>query len=108
MRTRIFTGRLRRVALLGTLGVTLAFLAVPLIGASSASAYPGFTVSVTCTATNGQSGSKAIWDWMQGGVGGTIVASGTVWVPSHSRKWYQQRHGQRNPAGQRGHPVVHG
>ena len=82
MRTRIFTGRLRRVALLRTLGVTLAFLAVPFIGASSASAYPGFIVSVTCTATNGQSGSKAIWDWMQGGVGGTIVASGSVWCPA--------------------------
>ena len=41
MRTRIFTGRPRRVALLRTLGVTLALLAVPFIGASSASAYPG-------------------------------------------------------------------
>ena len=43
MRTRIFTGRLRRVAWLGTLGALLAFLAVPFLGASSASAYPGFT-----------------------------------------------------------------
>ena len=52
MRARIFTGRLRRAALLGMLGATLAVLTVPFIGASGASAYPGFTVSVTCTATN--------------------------------------------------------
>jgi hypothetical protein len=38
MRTRIFTGRLRPVAWLGTLGALLAFLAVPFVGASSASA----------------------------------------------------------------------
>src|SRR5215472_4521242 len=79
MRTRIFTGRLRRVALLGTLGALLAFLAVPLIGASSASAYPGFTVSVTCTATNGQLGSQATWEWWQGG---TLVAIGSVRCPA--------------------------
>jgi hypothetical protein len=83
MRTRIFTGRLRRVAWLGTLGASLAVLAVPFLGASSASAYPGFTVSVTCTATNGQSGSSATWEWWQGGVGGggTLLAIGTVRCP---------------------------
>jgi len=74
MRTRIFTGRLRRVAWLGTLGALLAVLAVPFIGASSAAAYPGFTVSVTCTATNSQSGSQLLWDWYQGGA---ITGSGT-------------------------------
>ena len=79
MRTRIFTGRLRRVAWLGTLGALLAFLAVPFIGASSASAYPGFTVSVTCTATNGQSGSQATWEWWQGG---TLLAIGSVSCPA--------------------------
>jgi hypothetical protein len=78
MRTRIFTGRLRRVAWLGTLGALLAFLAVPFIGVSSASAYPGFTVSVTCTATNGQSGSQATWEWWQGG---TLLAIGSVRCP---------------------------
>ena len=82
MRTRIFTGRLRRVAWLGTLGALLAFLAVPFIGASSASAYPGFTVSVTCTATNGQTGSQFLWDWWQGGAGGTLLASGSVRCPA--------------------------
>jgi hypothetical protein len=81
MRTRIFTGRLRRVAWLGTLGTLLAFLAVPFIGASSASAYPGFTVSVTCTATNGQSGSQATWEWWQGGTSGTLLAIGSVRCP---------------------------
>jgi len=83
MRARIFTGRLRRVALLGMLGATLAVLTVPFIGASGASAYPGFTVSVTCTATNGLSGSKATWEWWQGGDGGggTLVAIGDVWCP---------------------------
>jgi hypothetical protein len=82
MRTRIFTGRLRRVAWLGTLGALLAFLAVPFIGASSASAYPGFTVSVTCTATNGQSGSQFSWEWWQGGAGsGTLLAQGNVRCP---------------------------
>ena len=81
MRTRIFTGRLRRAAWLGTLAALLAVLAVPVIGASSASAYPGFTVSVTCTATNGQSGSQFLWDWWQGGAGGTLVASGSVRCP---------------------------
>ena len=29
-------------------------------------------------------------------------------MASHNRKWYQQCHGQRNPAGQRGHPGVPG
>ena len=81
MPTRIFTGRLRRAAWLGTLAALLAVLAVPVIGASSASAYPGFTVSVTCTATNGQSGSQFLWDWWQGGAGGTLVASGSVRCP---------------------------
>ena len=83
MRTRIFTGRLRRVVWLGTLGALLAFLAVPFLGAPGASAYPGFTVSVTCTATNGQSGSQATWEWWQGGVGGTgtLVAIGSVRCP---------------------------
>lgn len=81
MRPRIITGRLRRVAWLGTLGAMLAFLAVPFIGASSASAYPGFTVSVTCTATNGQSGSQATWEWWQGGVNGTLLAIGGVTCP---------------------------
>lgn len=83
MRPRIFTGRLRRVARLGTVGVMLAFLAVPFIGASSASAYPGFTVSVTCTATNGQSGSQVIWEWWQGGVGGNgkLLATDSVRCP---------------------------
>jgi hypothetical protein len=79
MRARIFTGRLRRVALLGTLAALLASLAVPFIGASSASAYPGFTASVTCTATNGQSGSKATWEWWQGG---TLLSIDTVWCPN--------------------------
>ena len=82
MRARIFTGRLRRVALLGMLGATLAVLTVPFIGASGASAYPGFTVSVTCTATNGQSGSQFLWDWYQGGAGGTLLASGSVRCPN--------------------------
>jgi hypothetical protein len=73
---------LRRVALLGTVGAFV-FLTVPFIGASSASAYPGFTVSVTCTATNGQSGSQATWEWWQGGVGGngTLLAIGSVRCP---------------------------
>ena len=79
MRARIFTGRLRRAALLGMLGATLAVLTVPFIGASGASAYPGFTVSVTCTATNGQSGSQATWEWWQGG---TLLAIGSVWCPA--------------------------
>jgi len=78
MRTRIFAGRLRRVAWLGTLGTLLAVLAVPFIGASSASAYPGFTVSVTCTATNSQTGSQATWEWWQGG---TLLAIGSVRCP---------------------------
>ena len=82
MRTRILTGRLRRLAWLGTLAAVLAFPAVPFIGASSAAAYPGFTVSVTCTATNGQSGSQFLWDWQQGGAGGTLVASGSVRCPA--------------------------
>ena len=81
MRTRIFTERLRRVVWLGTLGALLAFLAVPFLGAPGASAYPGFTVSVTCTATNGQSGSQFLWDWRQGGAGGTLLASGSVRCP---------------------------
>ncbi len=83
MRTRIIPGRSRRVAWLGALGALLAFLAVPFIGASSASAYPGFTVSAPCTATNGQSGSDATWEWWQGGVGGggTLLAIGTVRCP---------------------------
>jgi len=81
MPTRICTGRLRRAAWLGTLGALLAVLAVPVIGAPGASAYPGFTVSVTCTATNGQSGSQFLWDWWQGGAGGTLVASGSVRCP---------------------------
>ena len=82
MRTRIFTERLRRVAWLGTLGALLAVLAVPVIGASSAAAYPGFTVSVTCTATNSQSGSQFLWDWYQGGAGGTLLAQGSVRCPA--------------------------
>jgi len=81
VRTRIFSGRLRRVAWLGTLAALLAFPAVPFIGASTASAYPGFTVSVTCTATNGQSGSQATWEWWQGGTGGKLVAIGSVRCP---------------------------
>ena len=81
MRARIFTGRLRRVAWLGTFVALLAVPAVPFIGASSAAAYPGFTVSVTCTASNGQSGSQADWEWWQGGTGGTLVASGSVRCP---------------------------
>ena len=84
MRTRIFTGRLRRAAWLGTLAAVLAFPAVPFIGASSAAAYPGFTVSVTCTASHGQVGSQAIWDWWQGGAGGngTLLAIGSVRCPA--------------------------
>ena len=81
MRTRILTRRLRRAAWLGTLAAVLAVLAVPFIGAPGAAAYPGFTVSVTCTATNGQSGSQFLWDWWQGGAGGTLVASGSVRCP---------------------------
>jgi hypothetical protein len=108
MRTRIFTGRLRRVAWLGTLGALLGFLAVPFMEASSASAYPGFTVSVTCTATNGQSGSQAIWEWWQGGAGGTLLAQGSVRCPDIVGRGTQQCHGQRNPAGQRRHPVGSG
>ena len=82
MRTRILTGRLRRVAWLGTLAAVLAVSAVPFIGASSAAAYPGFTVSVTCTATNSQSGSQFLWDWYQGGAGGTLLAQGSVRCPA--------------------------
>jgi hypothetical protein len=83
MRTRIFTGRLGRVAWLGTLAALLAVLAVPVLGAPGASAYPGFTMSVTCTATTGQSGSQATWEWWQGGVsgGGKLVAIGDVRCP---------------------------
>ena len=82
MRTRILTGRLRRAAWLGTLAALLAVPAVPFIGASSAAAYPGFTVSVTCTATNGQSSSQFLWDWYQGGAGGTLLAQGSVRCPA--------------------------
>jgi hypothetical protein len=81
MRTRIFTGRLGRAARLGTLAALLAVLAVPVLGAPAASAYPGFSVSVTCTATHGQTASQAIWDWWQGGTGGTLLASGNVRCP---------------------------
>jgi hypothetical protein len=81
MRARIFTGRFRRVALLGLFGAMLAVLAVP-FGASKASAYPGFTVSVSCTATNGQTGSQATWEWWQGGTGGKLVAIGSVRCPA--------------------------
>jgi hypothetical protein len=84
MRTRIFTGRLRRAAWLGTLAALLAVLAVPVLGAPGAAAYPGFTVSVTCTAANGQSGSQATWEWWQGGDGanGTLVATGSIRCPA--------------------------
>ena len=82
MRTRIFTGRSRRVTWLGTLGALLAVLAVPVIGAPGAAAYPGFTVSATCTATSGQSGSQVDWEWWQGGTGGTLVAIGSVRCPA--------------------------
>ena len=82
MRIRIVTGRLRRGAWLGTLAALLAVPAVPFIGASSAAAYPGFTVSVTCTATNGQSSSQFLWDWYQGGAGGTLLAQGSVRCPN--------------------------
>ena len=83
MHTRIFTGRLGRAAWLGTLAAVLAVLAVSVLGAPAASAYPGFTVSVTCTASHGQVGSQAIWDWWQGGAGGngTLLASGSVRCP---------------------------
>ena len=83
MRTRIFTGRLRRAAWLGTLAALLAVLAVPVLGAPGAAAYPGFTVSVTCTATNGQSGSDVTWEWWQGAIGGggTLLAIGDVRCP---------------------------
>jgi hypothetical protein len=84
MRTRVITERLRRVARLGTLGAMLAFLAVPFIGAPSASAYPGFTVSATCSATSSQSRSDAEWGWYQGGISGTLLASGTVTCPDIS------------------------
>jgi len=79
MRTRIFTGRLRRVVWLATFAAVLAVPALQFIGTSSASAYPGFTVSVTCTATNGQTGSQATWEWWQGG---TLVAIGSVRCPN--------------------------
>jgi hypothetical protein len=82
MGIRILTGRLRRVAWLGTLAAVLAVPTVPFIGASSAAAYPGFTVSVTCSATNSQSGSQFLWDWYQGGAGGTLLASGSVRCPN--------------------------
>ena len=82
MGTRIFTGRLRRVAWLGTLAAVLAVLAVPFLGAPGAAAYPGFTVSVTCTATIGQKGSQADWEWYQGGAGGTLLAIGSVYCPA--------------------------
>ena len=36
---------------------------------------------MTCTATNGQSGSQATWEWWQGGTGGTLVAIGNVRCP---------------------------
>jgi hypothetical protein len=41
-------------------------------------------MSVTCTATNGQSGSDATWEWWQGGVsgGGKLLAIGTVTCPN--------------------------
>jgi hypothetical protein len=40
-------------------------------------------MSVTCTATTGQSGSQATWEWWQGGTGGggTLVAIGSVRCP---------------------------
>jgi hypothetical protein len=81
MRIRILTGKLRSVAWLGTLGALLAVLAVPVIGVSSAAAYPDFTVSATCTATNGQSGSQVDWEWWQGGTGGKLLAIGSVRCP---------------------------
>ena len=37
---------------------------------------------MTCTATNGQSGSQATWEWWQGGTGGTLVAIGSVRCPA--------------------------
>ena len=40
-------------------------------------------MSVTCTATNGQSGSQFLWDWWQGGAGsGTLLAQGSVRCPA--------------------------
>src|SRR5258708_30175238 len=101
MRTRIITRRLRRVAWRGALGALLAFLAVPFIGASSAAAYPGFTVSATCTATNGQSGSNAVWEWWQGGVGGNakLLAIGTVTCPDIVGSWTSSGTGTRITAG---------
>lgn len=81
MHTRIITKRLRRVARLGTLGAMLAFLALPFIGAPSASAYPGFTVSATCSATNSQSRSDVEWGWYQGGYRGTLLAHGALTCP---------------------------
>jgi hypothetical protein len=82
MRTGIMTERLRRAGRLGTLAAMLAFLASPLIVAPSASAYPGFTVSATCTATNSQSLSEVDWGWYQGGYTGKLLGSGILYCPA--------------------------
>lgn len=83
MNHHLIAGSSRQARRIGTVGAVLLALAVPFFTQPAASAYPGYQVSIACSATNGGS-ANASWGWYRGGITGTFLASGGVFCPAIS------------------------
>ena len=88
-------------------------VAAPFSAAPSALADPKppprahvYNVTLSCTTIDGLASFQSGWKWYQGGINGTVLASGSLTngTPPRRRR-NQQRHFQRNPASERQHPV---
>jgi hypothetical protein len=72
-------GRPSRTKRMGLAGALLLAVALPVAAPSAASAYPGYTFSITC---QGPGAGKVNWSWWQGGLYGTDLAAASAICPT--------------------------
>jgi hypothetical protein len=104
MNYRLIGGSSRQARRIATAGAVLLALAAPFFTQPAASAYPGYQVSIACSATNGGS-ANASWGWYRGHHR-DLPRERSPLLSRDIRKRYQQRNRQRDSAGHRRYAAV--
>jgi len=85
MSQRLISGALRKVAWISAVGAVFFAVAAPFSAAPSALADPRppprahvYNVTLSCTTIDGLASFQSGWKWYQGGINGTVLASGSL------------------------------